>query len=246
MNTATGHPETAERSQLVMSTRTDQGPRRYMADAARTHLGRAWAVADGIGDSYDAADAAELAAETAAYTAATGGAVCGILAARTALQQYYDGYPRGQRGNCVMVTAAPMSEDAGGGWDIAWVGDCRAYTLQDGRLHQVTQDHTTGESMRQWEDPYWHEIASAYDHIVERTVAGNEPIASVRVTGPADRLLLCSDGLSKVLPAEKIERILTADMAPRHMTRALINSARAHRKATDNIAVTVVSARPPQ
>jgi hypothetical protein len=67
------------------STRTDQGPRRHMADAAH-HFGRlAWAVADGIGDDYEPAEAATMAAQTAPYAALTGGAAHGIATARTVL-----------------------------------------------------------------------------------------------------------------------------------------------------------------
>ncbi|MCX4515902.1 protein phosphatase 2C domain-containing protein [Streptomyces sp. NBC_01619] len=232
-------------SRWTMSTRTDQGPRHHMADAAH-HAGRlAWAVADGVGDDYEPALAADMAVMAAPYAAVTGGAARGIAAARATLKDYYRGAPPSQVGDCVMVTAAPMPERVGGGWDFAWVGDCRAYVLQRGGLRQVTEDHTEGEAMRGWKDPYWATIAHAYDHIVTRTVLGDETIASARIVGPVERVMLCSDGVSKVVPAPDIERILTADIHPRHATRALIAAARSHRSGTDNIAVTVIAPRTP-
>jgi hypothetical protein len=102
-----------------------------MADAAHSHRHRpsghrAWAVADGIGDDWDPAQAAEMAARRAARAATTGGSACGIAAARAELQYFYDGAPRLQTGDCVMVTAAPMADHTGAGLDIAWVGDCRS------------------------------------------------------------------------------------------------------------------------
>ncbi|MEU4095956.1 protein phosphatase 2C domain-containing protein [Streptomyces sp. NPDC026673] len=229
----------------IASTRTDQGPRLFMADAAADFAHLAWAVADGIGDDWEPADAAALAAGAAPYAALSGGAACGIAAARAALQDYYDGCPRGQEGDCVMVCAVPMSQRHGGGFDVAWVGDCRAYVVQDGAARQVTQDRTQGERMRQYADPYWATIASSHDHIVTTSVLRDEPIDSVRITGPVQRLMLCTDGITKVVPAANIARILTVDIRPRHVTRALVDAARSRRRGTDNIAVTVIEARTP-
>jgi protein phosphatase len=230
------------------STITDQGPRLCMADAAHSCRDwatgrRSWAVADGIGDDYEPEDAARLAAHHAARAALTGGAACGIAAARTALQYEYDGAPRGQEGDCVMVCAVPLPEEVGGGFDVAWVGDCRAYVVQNGTLHQVTEDHTRGQEMRRSENPWTRELAPYSDHIVTRSVLRDGPISSVRVVGPVHRALLCTDGLSKVLPAEKIARILTTERRPARAARALLAAARADRRARDNIAATVLAPR---
>ncbi|MFB8026902.1 MULTISPECIES: PP2C family protein-serine/threonine phosphatase [unclassified Streptomyces] len=230
------------------ATVTDQGPRRCMADAAATYRNRAnghraWAVADGIGDDYEPAYAAKLAAATAAQATTTGGAFRGITTARGALQDEYEGAPRGQSGDCVMVTAMPFSDHAGGGFDIAWVGDCRAYSVRHGALHQETQDHTQGAAMRQSKTAWTREIASGYDHVVTRSVLRDTEIASVRVVGPVERLLLCTDGASKVLPAEVIADILTGAETAFHAARALVTAARARPTARDNIAVTVLMPR---
>ncbi|MFI1203530.1 PP2C family protein-serine/threonine phosphatase [Streptomyces sp. NPDC020883] len=216
-----------------------------MADAAHRYGHLAWAVADGIGDDYEAADAAAMATQVAPYAALTGGAAHGISRARTTLQDHYQGCPRGQEGDCVMVTAVPMAERVGGGWDFAWVGDCRAYVVQSGALHQVTEDHTEGQKMRGWKDPYWATIAAGYDHKVTRSVLRHEPIDSVRLPGPVDVVMLCTDGVSKALSQADISRILTTDIHPRHMTRALIDATRSRSKGTDNIAVTVIAPRTP-
>ncbi|QKV90378.1 protein phosphatase 2C domain-containing protein [Streptomyces sp. NA02950] len=220
------------------STRTDQGPRLYMADAAHDFEYRAWAVADGIGDDFEPADAAATAADLAPFAAASGGAAYGLAAARSELQDFYRGCPSGQEGDCVMVTAVPMPTS--GGWDFAWVGDCRAYVVQHGQLRQVTEDHTEGQKMRNWQDPYWATLAPTFDHVVTRTVLRDDEIASVRVPGPVELVLLCTDGISKVVPHEVIERIVTAPVRPRHMTRALVDAARS-RRSTDNIAVTAIA-----
>jgi hypothetical protein len=76
------------------------------------------------------ADAATMAAQAAPYAALTGGAAHRIATARTVLQDHYQRCPRGQQGDCVMVTAMPMREHVGGGWDFAWVGE---YVSRQGR-----------------------------------------------------------------------------------------------------------------
>lgn len=225
----------------------DQGPRTHQADATGMYYYRptgryAWSVADGIGDDYDPADAAQRSAPLAAHVAAIRGAAAGIQAARADLNDFYEGAPHGQSGDCVMVTACEMPESAGGGLDIAWVGDCRAYVVQDGALTQVTEDHTEGQNMRGWKDPYWSTIASGYDHIVTRTVAGDQPVASLRVVGSVDMLLLCSDGVSKVLDTDTLAPLLRRMVfgGLRERTRALVSQAR-KAGSKDNIAVTLAT-----
>ncbi|MET7621965.1 protein phosphatase 2C domain-containing protein [Streptomyces sp. NPDC005408] len=230
------------------ATVTDQGPRRCMADAAHVHYYRpadrhGWAVADGIGDDYEPADAARTAAAVAAHVASISGAAAGIAAARAELQDLYAGAPRGQEGDCVMVAAVPMAERVGGGFDIAWVGDCRAYVAQNGTVRQVTEDHTQGEEMRRSGNAWTRELAPGYDHIVTRSVLRVSPIASVRIAGPVQRLLLCSDGVSKVLPAADVVRILTTSATAPRIARALLSATRAHLRARDNVALTVLTPR---
>jgi len=234
------------------STATDQGPRQEMADAARTYWnpmnGRlSWAVADGIGDHCDAADAADLAVFEATRVATTAGAAAGITEARTVLRSRYGGEkaPLWLGGDCVMVAAVAMSDRVGGGFEIAWVGDCRAYVIQDGTLRQVTEDHTQAEEWRHSEHEGLRAIADTAEHIVTRSVRSAQPIATVRVLGQVERLMLCTDGLSKYLDAGTIAHILAADASPRWMSRALVAATRRRLRARDNIAVTVLAPRTP-
>src|SRR5437879_5173139 len=105
-------PTVIRRARWITSTATDQGPRLCMADAAHTRFDQAtsrqaWAVADGIGDEYEAEDAALMAVRAATEAATAGGAAYGIAAARATLQDYYRHCPRGREGDCVMVVAVP-------------------------------------------------------------------------------------------------------------------------------------------
>lgn len=221
----------------------DQGPRAYMADAAAhwraQHGHQAWAVADGIGDEFEAAEAAQRAVLVAARRAPEGGAAAGVLRARAHLKYFYDGAPRGQEGDCVMVVAVPLNH-AAGGLDVAWVGDCRVYVVQDGEVRQVTEDHTVGQSLRRGGDPYSATLAPGYDHIVERSVLSDTEVASARVTGPVERVLLCSDGVSKAVPDQVLRGLLTVPLYDASfIARSLVSAARAY-GSRDNAAATVL------
>lgn len=122
---------------------SERGPRRINADASATHREpttgrRAFAVADGVGDSARAAAAARLAARTAALVAARFGPVAGILAAQRAVLAFA---PAADGGDSVLVVAVPDGRSC----DVAWVGDCRAYHANGRVLERITTDHTVAE-----------------------------------------------------------------------------------------------------
>lgn len=95
---------------------------------------------------------------------------------------------------------------------IGHVGDSRAYRLRSGRMEQLTRDHTwvqervdagvlTPEQAR----------AHPYSSILTRVLGTDDDIDPDLVAvdaEPGDLFLLCSDGLSGMVPDEDIERIL--------------------------------------
>jgi protein phosphatase len=96
---------------------------------------------------------------------------------------------------------------------IAHVGDSRAYRLRDGRLEQLTDDHSLVEELRRQgkltaEEAHEHPQKS----IITRAL-GPEPVVPVdRQTVPlreGDVFLLCSDGLTSMVDDEDIARVLT-------------------------------------
>jgi len=128
---------------------------------------------------------------------------------------------------------------------IAHVGDSRAYSWRDGRLQQITRDHSWVEeqiaagSMTD-EDARRH----PWRNLVTRALAGTED-PDVEITPvalePGDRILLCSDGLSTPVNdsaiAAIIARIPIGEPGP--LCSALIEAANAA-GGPDNITVIVV------
>jgi protein phosphatase len=133
---------------------------------------------------------------------------------------------------------------------VAHLGDSRVYLLRGGRLRQLTHDHSwVGEQVRAGlltdSDAQRH----PWRNVVTRAIAGGDDpeveVADVALE-PGDLLLICSDGLSSVVPLEDIERILTtldpgpSDPGPlQRLASALIDAAN-DAGGPDNITVVLI------
>jgi protein phosphatase len=92
------------------------------------------------------------------------------------------------------------------------VGDSRAYLLRGGQLEQLTNDHTlVAELVRRGELSPSDAEVHPQRSVITRAL-GTDPDVDVdtfAVAGRAgDIVLLCSDGLSSMVPAPTIERLL--------------------------------------
>jgi serine/threonine protein phosphatase PrpC len=95
---------------------------------------------------------------------------------------------------------------------IAHVGDSRAYLFRNGTLKRLTRDHSlVGELVRQGKLTEEQAEEHPQRSIITRAL-GPEPAVEVDTwTYPAsagDVLLLCSDGLTSMIPEERIAEIL--------------------------------------
>jgi protein phosphatase len=90
----------------------------------------------------------------------------------------------------------------------AWAGDSRVYRMRGGTLEQITRDHSEVEELLE-RGEISKESASAHaaQNIVTRAVGGAEQLFleyTVHEIRDGDRFLICSDGLYKELPDEKL------------------------------------------
>lgn len=97
---------------------------------------------------------------------------------------------------------------------IAHVGDSRAYLLRDGRLTQLTKDHTFVQTLV---DAGRITSAQAAVHhkrnLLTKALDGVhtvEPDLSMREVKAGDRFLLCSDGLYGVVPDVELQKLISA------------------------------------
>jgi serine/threonine protein phosphatase PrpC len=130
---------------------------------------------------------------------------------------------------------------------ISHVGDSRAYLLRDGELKPITEDHSlVAELVRSGDLTR----AQASDHpqknLITRALGAEEEVdvdTTVLPVEPGDRLLLCSDGLSDMVPEPGMLEILTSHSEdPEGAARALVSAALAAGGA-DNVTVVVVDVR---
>lgn len=112
---------------------------------------------------------------------------------------------------------------------LAHVGDSRAYLLRDGRMEQLTEDHTVVEGLVQEgrltrQEAEIHPQRSILTRAlgVDGDIEVDEKSQDVR---PGDRILLCSDGLTGMVPEQEIERILAELEDPQRAAEALVEAA---------------------
>jgi protein phosphatase len=127
---------------------------------------------------------------------------------------------------------------------VVHVGDSRAYMFSDDALTQITHDHTLiAEMVRQGElrpeQMAHHRLRHVITNVVGGTEAGVDVEAHTFEVHPGDRLLLCSDGLTEMLPNETIAATLRAMPEPEAACTSLVAQANAA-GGSDNITVVIV------
>jgi serine/threonine protein phosphatase Stp1 len=124
-----------------------------------------------------------------------------------------------------------------------WVGDSRAYRFRRGGLQQISRDHSVVQELidRGVLDPAEAE-SHPMAHVLSRAV-GTEAELRIEVLHdqamPGDHYLLCSDGLTKVVPEETIARLLRLP-SPNAVADRLVAETLAL-GAPDNVTVIVIS-----
>lgn len=126
---------------------------------------------------------------------------------------------------------------------LANVGDSRAYLIRDGRLHQVSKDHSLVAKMVE-RGKLTKEEARVHPHsnILLRTV-GTERDVEIDIfrvdVEKGDRILMCSDGLWGEVEDVDIEGILNTYGDPRIASRELVRAAH-QGGGKDNVTLAIV------
>jgi type VI secretion system protein ImpM len=114
---------------------------------------------------------------------------------------------------------------------VLWAGDSRAYRWRDGRLEQLTRDHSLAET------------EGSTSTAITRAVGG-EPTLLLDLhrdrVHAGDRFLLCSDGLTRMVPDSQIRAWMERDDirdAVDGLIRATLDAG-----APDNVTALIVEA----
>jgi serine/threonine protein phosphatase PrpC len=127
---------------------------------------------------------------------------------------------------------------------VAHVGDSRVYRLRDGKLEQLTQDHTwvneqVVAGFLSKEQARTHPLKN----VVTRALGGeSDVLVDVREVEvlPGDLFLLCSDGLTGMLSDPDITERLSSGRSLHEICRTLVNDSNA-RGGIDNVTVVLLA-----
>jgi len=201
------------------------------------------AIADGVGGSArgDVASSTAI-GELHALDAPPGNDLQSALAegidkAHHKIAELVDQHPE-LDGTSTTVTAAIFDGTRIG---IGHVGDSRGYLLREGKISQLTKDHTFVQSLID-EGRITEEESRVHPHrnLILRAVDGvheTEPDLFLVELMPGDRIMLCSDGASGVLDDAALAAILgtgTVEASAVELIRAALEAG-----SSDNVTVVV-------
>lgn len=202
-------------------------------------------VADGMGGHYGGEIASALATQVISNAIKNGRSLTESI--EEAHQAIIDAGLEDQNTSGMGTTVVALRlEDCD--YEIAWVGDSRAY-LYDGGLKQLTRDHSFVQQMI---DAGALSVEEARDHpdaSVLSQALGALDIKNVEVGRVHGRLfanqkiLLCSDGLTSELGDATIAAILQTGGSEKKIVDRLIETAN-EQGGGDNITVVLISAPP--
>src|SRR5688572_13496603 len=143
-----------------------------------------------------------------------------------------------------MGTTVTMAFQLGAQRCVVHAGDSRAYLHRQHELHQLTRDHTLVADLVRTGVLQPDQVAGHHlRHVITNVIGG--PDAGVKVEARAlqlqdgDRLLLCSDGLTEMVPDDMIAATLDAERTPEAAAKTLLARAK-DGAAPDNITLVVV------
>ncbi len=201
-----------------------------------------FAVADGMGGHVNGAKASTLIAERLC-TVAQHAAAVGLDPLKRCLERvnreiWTLAADRRQVSGST-VAALLVREDRYFG---LWAGDSRIYHLRDGRLKQLSHDHSEVQELVD-QGVLNAESAMTWPrrNIVTRAVGARETIDLATISGPIERddgFVLCSDGLTTFVNHDEIQEFVQTH-APQRACDALVDLA-LKRGESDDVSVVVV------
>jgi protein phosphatase len=207
-----------------------------------------WAVADGMGGH----DSGDLASHTVIEALESIQPPC---SAENLLdlceERIFDANARlkaigRQRGGAIIGTTVTVLLAFDGYFACVWSGDSRVYMVRDGKITQLSRDHTevqelllsgaiTPEEAKTWPG----------SNVITRAI-GVEDVPELEMTSGSlnagDVFVMCSDGLIRHVDDDEILQCVSANLSQQACDRLIVLTL--ERGAIDNVTVVVVRYRP--
>jgi protein phosphatase len=225
--------------QLHHGAATDVGLLRETNEDAYLVAPPVFVVADGMGGHEHGDVASRIVVEEFARLAERGfeptrgreAVTAALEASQRRIGELASPGPGPRRTPGTTVVAALLVEDADGApaWLLANLGDSRIYAMAAGELRQVSVDHSVVQEMvDSGEITAAQASAHPERHVITRALGGPvlEPADFFELgLAEAERLLLCTDGVSGLVDDARIAEILTQSPDPRDAADRLVAAA---------------------
>jgi serine/threonine protein phosphatase PrpC/membrane protease YdiL (CAAX protease family) len=202
-----------------------------------------WAVADGMGGHANGQWASQTVIAALDQTRGVGGYDARVRDTASALHAVNARiWDQGQANGKPMGSTVAALLLQGARYMVFWAGDSRCYLLRDGVIRRLTTDHSQVQALvsagrLKPEEAENHPMA----HVLSRAVGAQAQLQFETVTDEGragDVFLLCSDGLTRVVPDPEIAALLSGQppaSAAEQMVALCLE-----RGAPDNVSVVVV------
>lgn len=189
-----------------------------------------WAVADGVGGAHAGDRASGLIVEALDKIGPPSTAIGFLTQVRDSLHAVNQllRLEAETLGGKTIASTVVVLLFFGQHYACAWAGDSRLYLLRNGRLRQISRDHSEVQELVDAgeisaEEARYHPRGN----LITRAVGAHDELVLEMVQDqlrPDDVFLLCSDGLTKPVDEADIERLMIG-RSPEQATRALIDAA---------------------
>lgn len=204
-----------------------------------------WLVADGMGGHAAGEVASGIVAETINNQIAHGATL------QQAVQRAHDAVLEAVEagvGGMGMGSTVVALHSRGDAYDIAWVGDSRAYLWrpQNGELLQLSTDHSYVQMLFDKGIINAEEMHQHPEKNIITQCLGSQELSALSVDvrqmqwHPDDWVILCSDGLSDAVTHAQIQQVLQGQTDLQAATRTLIAQA-LEGGGKDNISVSIIA-----
>jgi protein phosphatase len=142
-----------------------------------------------------------------------------------------------------MGTTLTLGVSLGSHLLVGHLGDSRAYLMREDKMHQLTSDHTLAQTLIDAgiirpEDPSIRTTRHVLTTALGAIAKGTEPQVQRVDIKMGDQVLLCTDGLTEMVPDDKIASILGSTGGSDSACQELVNAA-LDGGGRDNITVVV-------